>query len=351
MKILIIGGTRFMGPLVVRKLLADGHKVAVFHRGQSKADLPDTLVHFLGDRNRLKDYADQIARYRPDVVVDMMLLTERQARELIEALYGVCANLVVISSCDVYRNYDLLRGVETGATDEDRITETGALREKLYPYRNLASDQSDIFYDYEKILVEDVVASVPDLKTTALRLPMVYGPGDYQHRFYGYIKRMTDNRPAIILEKGQETSKITRGYCENCADAIVSAIYSDPETSRVYNVGDSEALTEMDWIRLLAAEIGWKGDILVFPRPELPQDLKTEMYWQYHLDIDTSRIRSELGYREKIDREEALRRTIDWEVRNPPQQNGKHRIDYSVEDRLISTSTSNGKDISVHRLP
>ena len=40
MRILIIGGTRFIGPQVVRRLHAQGHEVTLFHRGKSKADLP-----------------------------------------------------------------------------------------------------------------------------------------------------------------------------------------------------------------------------------------------------------------------------------------------------------------------
>jgi hypothetical protein len=43
--------------------------------------------------------------------------------------------------------------------------------------------------------------SEPDLPATILRLPMGYGPGDYQHRLPSYLKRMDDKRPAIILPR------------------------------------------------------------------------------------------------------------------------------------------------------
>jgi nucleoside-diphosphate-sugar epimerase len=40
------------------------------------------------------------------------------------------------------------------------------------------------------------------LPGTVLRLPTVYGPGDYQHRLFEYLKRMDDGRPAILLGEG-----------------------------------------------------------------------------------------------------------------------------------------------------
>ena len=50
MRILLIGGTRFLGPFVVRRLVAAGHEVAVFHRGRTHAALPGAVEHISGDR-------------------------------------------------------------------------------------------------------------------------------------------------------------------------------------------------------------------------------------------------------------------------------------------------------------
>ncbi|HQL24310.1 MAG TPA: NAD-dependent epimerase/dehydratase family protein, partial [candidate division Zixibacteria bacterium] len=72
MNILIIGGTRFMGPVVAAQLLADGHRVTVFHRGETEQDVPAGVHHIHGDRGRLADYRRQWERLRPDVVLDMM---------------------------------------------------------------------------------------------------------------------------------------------------------------------------------------------------------------------------------------------------------------------------------------
>ncbi len=56
MKILIIGGTGFIGSVVVRQLAAMQHQVTVFHRRQTSAELSASVNHILGDRHSLLNY-------------------------------------------------------------------------------------------------------------------------------------------------------------------------------------------------------------------------------------------------------------------------------------------------------
>jgi nucleoside-diphosphate-sugar epimerase len=103
MRILVIGGTRFIGPRVVGRLVASGHEVAVFHRGQTVASLPGVVRHVRGDRRRLPDYAPEFRRFAPDVVVDTIAFTEQDARSLTRTFRGLAGRAVVLSSGDVYR--------------------------------------------------------------------------------------------------------------------------------------------------------------------------------------------------------------------------------------------------------
>ena len=221
-----------MGPHIASKLNQLGHEVTVFHRGQTTGDLPDSVKHMFGNRNRLDDYTADFEKLQPDVVVDMMLLNQTQAEMLVDVFKGLSGRIVAASSCDVYLQYDLLRGVEEGEVTNDKTDEDAPLRKKLYPYRSMVPDETHQLYDYDKILVERVIMSQSDLPGTVLRLPMVYGPNDYQHRFWSYIKRMLDNRPAIILDKKQADWRITRGFAENCAGAIVAAVVNDKAQNR-----------------------------------------------------------------------------------------------------------------------
>lgn len=335
MRVLIIGGTRFMGPLVVKGLASQGHEVAVFHRGNTNTDLPEHAVEILGDRNRIADFAPAIRNFHPDVVLDMMLLNEKQAKELVALVSGFAHRLVVASSCDVYFQYDLLRGVETGPIVNAPLAEEAPLRRKIYPYREQVADQSDPMYDYDKILVERTVMSQPRLPGTVLRLPVVYGPGDYRHRFYEHLRRMKDNRPAIMIDQGNAELRITKGYCENCGAAILKAVVDERAAGRIFNVGEQATLTEREWIGRLAAITGWKGEIVALPEEKLPKHLKTDMNCRHHLVIDTTRLRQELEYKESIDSGEALRRTVDWELSHPPEKN-EFGSEYQAEDEALA---------------
>ena len=116
----------------------------------------------------------------------------------------------MVSSIDVYRNYDVLRGKEDGPPDAAPLREDSPLRSRLYPYRDPEdADPHALNNVYDKILAERAYLSDPTLPGTVLRLPFVYGPGDYQHRLHTYLKRMDDKRPVILFS--QEASKLARG--------------------------------------------------------------------------------------------------------------------------------------------
>jgi nucleoside-diphosphate-sugar epimerase len=93
MKILIIGGTNFIGPPVVRHLIAMGHEVTVFHRGKTTAQLPAGVHEILGERKYLTQMKDELQQLSPEVVLDMIAYTEHDARTLIEAFQDMQAYL------------------------------------------------------------------------------------------------------------------------------------------------------------------------------------------------------------------------------------------------------------------
>jgi nucleoside-diphosphate-sugar epimerase len=164
MRVLVIGGTGFVGPPIVRRLVDRGHKVLCAHRGQTEADLPPEVVHLHDDRERLADHRPELARFAPEVVIDTRPMTESQARALMETVRGIARRVVALSSGDVYRAYGLLHGTEAGPPEPIPIAEDAPLRHRLYPYRGDAprapADPMRWLDDYDKILVEQVACPV-----------------------------------------------------------------------------------------------------------------------------------------------------------------------------------------------
>lgn len=341
MRVLIIGGTAFTGPHIVRELLTAGHEVTVFHRGGSANGLPEGVQHLYGDRWRLAENTDELRRLAPDIVLDMMLMTGAAARIVQEIFRGVARRLVVVSSMDVYRAYDILRGKDDGALEPNPLTEESALRPQRYPYREATPRADDNprkwVDDYDKIDVEQVVMRDSALPGTVLRLPMIWGAYDAQNRLFPYLKRMDDGRPAILLSEGEASWVAPRGYVENVAHGIALTMLNDRAAGRIYNVADTEHPMEADWMRAIAATAGWDGRIVALPEENLPSALQNPGYrWAQNWLPDTRRIRDELGYTEPVTRVEGLARTIAWMRANPPESFDPALFDYAAEDAALA---------------
>jgi nucleoside-diphosphate-sugar epimerase len=317
MRVLIVGGTRFIGPYVVRELVRMGHQIRLFHRGIQETDLCETGQCIHADRADILGHLEVFSQFMPEVVLDMIPVSEADALDTVRAFQGLAGRLVGISSQDVYRAYGVLIGIEDGPVEPVPLSEESPLRGTLFPYRTQV-DREHRLYDYDKIKVEDVYMGNPDLPGTILRLPMVYGPGDYQHRLFPYLKRMDDGRPAIILEARMADWRWTKGYVENIARAIVLAVIEERAVGEIYNLGEADPLPEIDWVKAIG-----QGH------------LKSPINTKQQLVTDTGKIRADLGYVDVIPREEALARTIAWERQNPPAEIDQKQFDYAAEDALL----------------
>jgi nucleoside-diphosphate-sugar epimerase len=351
MQVLLIGGSGFIGPHVARQLIAQGHQVAVFHRGQAKTTLPDGVLQILGDRQALADSVPEFRGFAPDVVVDFILSSGRQAGHLLNAIRGMVGRVVALSSGDVYRASGILHGLEPGPLQPVPLTEESELRTHRHPYppealamlRNVFAWLDD---DYDKIPVEQVVMGDSEIRGTVLRLPMIYGPGDPLHRLHPILKRTDDKRPAILMQEEQAQWRGLRGYVENVAAAITLAVVSPQAAGRIYNVAELEAFSELEWAQNLGRVAGWKGPVLALRKAQTPAHLQISYNADQHWIASSARIRQELGYREPISLDAGLERTIAWERANPPAALDPKQFDYAAEDAALAalSASAHGKN-------
>jgi nucleoside-diphosphate-sugar epimerase len=311
MKVLAIGAGGFIGSHAVRLLAEQGHEVVVLRRSRSSAASTTGVREIVGDRNHLSECRSELEALQPDVVLDVIPMTERQARGLVNEFHGKTGRVVALSSVDVYRNYEGLLGKPTADPDPVPLVEDSPLRGSRYPYKGqgLAVEHAE---DYEKILVEETLRAHPDLPATILRLPAVYGPGDKQGRVHSYLAQMTPDNEKITLRDDQAKWRWSRGYVENVAAAIALTVTDDRSAGAVYNVGDDPVLTELRWAEMIAAASGWQGEVVAVTAVEEPEGLVPPPDWRYELWIDSTRIRKELGYSEPVPAAEAVERTVAW---------------------------------------
>jgi nucleoside-diphosphate-sugar epimerase len=282
-RILVIGGTRSIGPRVVRRLVAAGHIVAVFHRGRHDNDLPPGVIGIRDPRAGIPvtDFPPEVFQFKPQLVLHMIAMGARDGAAARDAFENVARRIVMLSSGDVYRAYGCFSNLEPGPVEPAPITEDSPIRSVLHPYRTADTPQDRLEYFYEKILAEREIAASGSLPATILRLPKVYGPADNADlgTVYGFR-----NRPHW---------RWTHGYVENVAAAVALAVTSERACGRVFNIGEPETPTVRERLAYLPA------------RPDAPINTMNANFDQ-NIVYDTNRIRSELDFREVVSERVAM---------------------------------------------
>lgn len=287
MRVLVIGGTGFIGLFVSRLLVREGASVTVMHRGRKKIAtlIPGARSLVIGQLLSSPAALEPGLATGPDVVVHLLAMREAEALATLQTFSGKVERLVFASSGDVYRAYGLFIKQEPGNIEPvPLVAGSSPLRSKLYPYRGKQTPRDSLEYDYEKILVERVLMGEPRLRATCLRLPKVYGKDKNEfesvYRFAKY-----------------PNWRWTHGYVENVAAAIALACCHPTAGGKTYNVGEAATPSVGERLALL---------------PPSPLSAPFDDSHDFGQDIvyDTLPIRQELGYREPVSWEESIERTL-----------------------------------------
>lgn len=334
MRILVLGGTKFVGRAISARLHELDHQLLLVHRGASEPpelNLPG-IGHLHVDRAELPSEADQLVAFDPEAVVDVSAGNGADVRPALAALDAIPGSpdrlrYVAISSGDVYRAYE---GLHTDRqTDGLPLTEDSPLRQRHFV------DGSA----YENLEIEPLYL---ERGGTVLRLGAVYGPHDYQRRFDFVLRRLRAGRKRIPIGAG--TFLFSKVYVGDVADAVGLVLSDDvPFDSTVR--GQAFNLTERSTapFRLFAEQIvDAAGELGVGARLErvadeaLPADLRITGAIQQHLLMDASRAREALGWQE-TDYATALRGSVEWHLANPPTEPDPDP-DFTADDAALSTT-------------
>jgi len=326
MRVLVLGGTGFIGAALARVMTRQGHWVGVFHRGGGCE--VDNGLHLHGDRTELHAWANQFAAFAPDVVIDTTAGSAAAARQTL-AVFGRLASRVVLLSCmEVYRACGVFHGAEAGELEPGETS----------PPRRLHGWMEE---GYDKLGMERVVAAWPNsAQVTVVRLPPVYGPGDRQHRLYSYWRRMADERPAMFLPRGWAEWRSSRAYVGNVAEGLALAAVAPRAAGRLYNLADRGDYSEIEWTQLIAQAWGWNGRLLITTPESTPAHLRVSARTAQGWCAVTQRIRQELGYRDQVPVLDAIAATLAWERAHPPQDTETDTetgagFDYHAEDEAL----------------
>jgi 2'-hydroxyisoflavone reductase len=170
MRLLVLGGTRFVGLHVARAALAAGHEVDVFHRGTTAA--PDGARSLQGDRD---GDLSALETGHWDAVVDVSAYVPRQVREAVSRLNGRAGRYVFISTASVY------------ADMEPETREDAPLREPPAPDVEAITGET---YGGLKVACERAADATFEGTVLHVRPTYVVGPDDYTDRFASWLRRV-----------------------------------------------------------------------------------------------------------------------------------------------------------------
>jgi 2'-hydroxyisoflavone reductase len=191
MRILIIGGTRFVGRHITQAALDAGHEVTLFHRGRSGAGLFPQATHLTGDRDGELGAASGLGALATgswDATIDVCAYFPRQVRTLAQALDGRGGHYIYISSTSAYSTPVISQG----------FSENSPLAELADPTTEVITEKT---YGGLKVACERLAAELFGReRVTIVRPTYVVGPYDHSYRLTWWIERIA--RGGEVLAPG-----------------------------------------------------------------------------------------------------------------------------------------------------
>jgi nucleoside-diphosphate-sugar epimerase len=316
MKILMIGGTRFFGYHLAKRLIADGHQLSLFTRGRTPDEFGSRVRRIHGDRRDRRGFLAKLGRENYDVVIDMIAYEAEDSRSAVETFSGRVGQFFHISTGSVYivtKDFPCPLREE----DFDRV---------VVP--RPADDEEWWLYGSGKRGCEEVLRRAYEndgLPITILRLPIVFGERDYTLRAYSYFLRLEDGRPLILPDSGLNV--FTHIYQGDVVRTVAANLLNAAAIGQAYNLAQAEIMTLRGFVLAAARIMGREPELVDIPSAVLKASgLGTSfspLFTRRPFVLVTEKARRDLGFA-STPLEAWLEKTIRWfreEYRGGPPEN------------------------------
>lgn len=235
MKLLVLGGTLFLGRHVVEEALAAGHEVTTFTRGRTNPDLFPEAEHLVGDRD---DALDSLRGRSWDGVVDTSGYVPRVVRQSAELLRDNTGRYVFVSSVSAY------------ADMSKPIDESSPLAPLTDPF---SEDYRGPDYGALKAACEHVVDEVYGDRGTSVRAGLIVGPFDPTERFTYWPRRLAEG--GDVLAPGTPDDRVQFIDARDLASWLVELAQRGPG-GPVNATGPADPLTMGETLARITAAVG-----------------------------------------------------------------------------------------------
>ncbi len=324
MRVLVVGGTRFIGRHTVAELLRRDHEVAVFHRGKTPNPFGDQVTDLLGDRQDPASVRGALQGQFFEGVVDIAYAWDAgtgaaEVASVVNALPSRPRRYVYLSSVSVYDEgpmplrEDSRRNPSLGAYSEDKI----AAEDYLFEQRSQGR-----------------------LDVSVIRPPFVYGPWNNIPREAWFWDRILADRPVIVPDGGR--TLFHWAAAKDVAWALAEALAHPAAGGQAFNIAEAQPVTHAEFIDRHAREAGRSVEKVPVSRERIHELGGTavggSMYFGATLDAETDfsvsidKARRVLGFR-PTDPFEGMAETFQWYLASDRGRTPKFTFDRQVLGR------------------
>ncbi|WP_016950568.1 NAD-dependent epimerase/dehydratase family protein [Anabaena sp. PCC 7108] len=232
MRILIIGGTRFIGVYLTQLLLETGHEVVFFNRGNSPA--PMGVGQIIGDRTDSSQLKAKLSPENFDVIFDNNGRELADTQPLAEIFQGRVQHFVYMSSAGVYLKSDQMPHLEGDAVDPKS--------------RHKGKHETEAYLQQSGI------------PFTSIRPTYIYGPKNYNELEGWFFDRIVRDRPIPIPGNGMHITQL--GHVKDLAQAMTQVIGNENAIQKIYNISGDRFVTFDGLARACAVAAGKSADDL-----------------------------------------------------------------------------------------
>lgn len=308
MRILIMGGTRFIGVYLTKILVDRGHEVVLFNRGNKPAPVEGVNV-IIGDRTDASQLKEKLSSEKFDAIFDNNGRELSDTQPLAEIFKDKVEHFVYMSSAGVYLKSDQMPHVEGDPLDpksrhKGKHETEAYLREQGLPF-------------------------------TAIRPTYIYGPQNYNPLESWFFDRIVRDRPLPIPSNGQHITQL--GHCQDLATAMAAVLGNSKALGQVYNVSGARYVTFDGLARACAEAAGKSSDTIKIVHYDPKQfdfgKRKAFPMRVQHFFADVHKATVELNWKPEFDLLSGLKDSL----QNDYLASGKDKadVDFSVDDEIL----------------
>ncbi len=307
MRILMMGGTRFIGVYLTKVLVEQGHEVVLFNRGNHSA--PEGVTQIQGDRKNAGQLKEKLSGESFDAIFDNNGRELSDTQPLVEIFNGKVEHFVYVSSAGVY-----LKSSQMPYFEGDSVDPNSRHQGK---------------HDTEAYLAE---SGIP---WTSIRPVYIYGPQNYNDLEAWFFDRIIRDRPIPIPGNGMFITQF--GHVQDLAMAMASVLGNETAIDKIYNISGDRYVT-FDGLAYACAKAAGKS----------PEDIKLIHYdlaqfdfgkrkafpiRQQHFFADIHQAKTDLNWQPKYDLVSGLKDSFQNDYLNSGRDHSE--IDFSLDEEIL----------------